>query len=108
MTRQRLPTTRRGTTYKIQVGPCTVYLTANTDAEGRVMELFMKAEEGWSGWADALMVTASLALQHGCPLETLLAKWRGMRFPPAGVGASSIPDGVARRLAGKAEKETSQ
>jgi hypothetical protein len=27
---------------------------------------------------------------------------------PSGVGASSIPDGVARRLAGKAEKETVQ
>jgi hypothetical protein len=27
---------------------------------------------------------------------------------PSGVGASSIPDGVARRLASKLEKETSQ
>ena len=98
MTRQRLPTTRKGKTYKIRVGPCTVYLTANVGPDGVVRELFCKADEGWQGWADALMITASLALQHGCPLDTLLAKWRGMRFPPAGIGALSVPDAVARVL----------
>jgi hypothetical protein len=98
MTRVRLPTTRRGKTHKVRVGACTVYLTANVGKDGQVLELFGKADEGQQGWVDALMVTASLALQHGCPLDTLLTKWRGMRFPPAGIGALSVPDAVARRL----------
>ncbi len=101
--RQRLPPTRRGQTHKIVCGPCTLYVTANTDRDGAVLELFAKADEGWQGWADALMVTASMALQHGCPLADLLAKWRGMRFGPCGPGALSVPDAIARRL-GEREK----
>ena len=98
MTRVRLPTTRQGKTHKVRVGACTLYVTANVGTDGQVLELFAKADEGQQGWADALMVTASLALQHGCPLADLLAKWRGMRFPPCGVGAKSVPDAVARVL----------
>lgn len=97
-TRSRLPATRRGHTHKIKAGAVTLYLTANTDAAGNVMELFIKADEGWQGWADALAVTASMALQYGCPLEDIMRKWRGMRFPPDGMGAFSIPDAVARKM----------
>jgi len=98
MKRQKLPTNREGQTHKIHCGPVTLYLTANVDKKGRIKELFVKAGEGWQGWADALCVTASIALQYGAPLDVILRKWRNMRFPPDGIGALSIPDVIARRL----------
>ena len=65
--RNRLPTTRQGDTHKITVGPVSPYVTANRADDGTVRELFVKADMGWQGWADALAVTASMALQYGCP-----------------------------------------
>ena len=81
-------------------GSVTMYLTVNTGTDGKPLEIFAKSDEGWQGWLDALCVTASLALQYGCPLETLLAKWRGMRFSPDGIAGqgTSLPDTIAKKL----------
>lgn len=96
--RQRLNETREGTVHKILCGSVTLYVTVNTNEDKQPMEMFVKADEGWQGWADTLALTASMALQHGCPLETILTKWRGLRFSPDGMRAFSIPDAIARRL----------
>lgn len=96
--RNRLPQDRAGKTHKVRCGTVTLYVTVNMDTSGNPMELFAKADEGYQGQADALCVTASLALQHGCPFATILRKWRGMRYVPDGFGAFSIPDAIARKL----------
>ncbi len=98
--RKRLPDTRAGSTHKIVCGKVTLYVTVNHYPDGTAGEMFCKADEGWQGWADALAVTASLALQHGCPLDSILSKWRGMRFAPDGVPGqgSSLPDAIAREF----------
>ena len=94
MDRLKLPATRTGTTTKIQCGPVTLYVTVNEDRE-----IFVKADEGWQGWADVLAETASLALQYGCPMDVLMRHWRGHRFDPQGIGqGSSIPDAIARGM----------
>jgi ribonucleoside-diphosphate reductase alpha chain len=100
MPRKRLPNTRSGVTHKITLGGITLYVTVNCDDIGKPLEMFVKADNGWQGWADALAVTASMAMQHSCPLETILAKWRGMRFEPDGIAGqgSSIPDAIARKV----------
>jgi len=94
-----LPETRNGKTHKIKCGPVSLYVTVNTGVDGAPAEMFVKADNGWQGWADALAVTASMAMQHGCPLATILKKWRGMRFDPSGIGhGKSIPDAIAERI----------
>ena len=102
--RKRLPATREGATHKIKCGAVTMYVTLNVDKDGAPVEMFIKSDEGWQGWCDTLAVTASLAMQHGCPLETILRHWRGQRFAPDGIAGqgSSLPDSIARRLMGDA------
>ena len=97
--RTRLPETRLvGKTYKVPCGLTTGYVTINTDADGIPREMFAKWDEGYQGMADGLALTASLAMQYGCPMDVILNKWRGMRFPPDGINANSIPDAIARTL----------
>jgi hypothetical protein len=93
-----LNATRTGQTYKIVVGEVTVYVTLNRDDNGKPKELFAKADEGYQGWIDVLMLTASLALRNGCDFATILNHWRHQRFEPAAFGCSSIPDAIAKRI----------
>ena len=58
-----------------------------------------------SGLLDALSITASLGLQSGVQVETLVEKWGRMSFEPSGTTGdpdlprvSSIVDAVARWL----------
>ena len=102
--RKRLPMTRSGTTYKIGIGDCTVYVTVNVDEEGIERELFVKADSGYQGWCDILAETASLYLQSGGTMKELLRHWRGHRFDPQQLGVgSSIPDSIARVIGKKNE-----
>jgi len=97
--RVKPPNDRHGQVFKIVVNPATVYITLNKLDDGSPIEIFGKCDEGYQGWLDTLCVTASLALQHGCPFETIMQKWRFMRFPPEQLGVgTSIPDAIARRL----------
>jgi len=41
-----------------------------------------------SGFADALAIAVSIALQHGVPLRAFTDKFKGMSF---------VPDGITRR-----------
>lgn len=110
--RERLPEERPGLTRRIHLkhahGDLKIYVQTGTYPDGRLAEIFLKADKSGStisGLLDALSITASLALQHGVPVETLIEKWSRMQFEPAGTTSdpemrqvSSIVDAVARWL----------
>ena len=98
--RQRLPATRKGKTIKIQVGPCTLYITINRNADGAIREIFIKADQGEQPHADGLAELASLLLQYECPVKKLVQHLRYRRYPPAGcIGQPcSISDAIGMVL----------
>jgi ribonucleoside-diphosphate reductase alpha chain len=116
MARERLPAERKGLTklihlrHRVEDGDAVlkIYLTTGEYPDGRLGELFLKADKAGStisGLLDALSITASLAIQSGVPVETLVEKWGRMQFSPAGTTGdpelprvSSIVDAVARWL----------
>jgi len=91
-----MPATRYGRTHKVMVGPCSVYVTANTDATGALGELLAKADEGNQGVADGLCDLASLAIQHGAAPATVARHLRHHRYPPEGFAGQpkSISDAI--------------
>ncbi len=105
----KLPDTRESVTHKFCVNDSEGYITVGFYDDGRAGEMFIvMAKEGstLSGFADVLAMTASLALQHGVPLTTIIKKWQNVRFEPSGftknrdVGiAKSIVDYLARWMA---------
>lgn len=111
--RERLGGERRGTTHKFTIraaaGTTKGYLTVGMYPDGRPGELFLKldrAGDAIHGFADAWAIAVSVLLQTGTPLEVICAKFRGMRFEPAGLTdnpdirvALSPLDYVARWLA---------
>jgi len=101
--RVRPPTTRAGRTSKITVGAVTLYLTLNRAADGALIEVFGKADEGYQGQLDGLCIVTSLALQHGCPSELIARHLRHRRYPPYGIAGQpcSISDALARALEGE-------
>ena len=85
--RRRLPDTRQSMTHKFTIGDCDGYVIVGLYDDGRPGELFLKiAKDGStiSGFADAVGVLTSLALQHGVPVETLVRKFQYVRFEPSG------------------------
>jgi ribonucleoside-diphosphate reductase alpha chain len=116
MARERLPAERKGLTkeiclrYRVEGGTAELdlYVTTGEYPDGRLGEIFLKSDRTGStisGLLDALSITASLALQSGVPVETLVEKWARMQFEPSGTTGdpdlprvSSIVDAVARWL----------
>ena len=116
MARERLPETRKGRTKRIHLRYSTecgladlkLYISTGEYPDGRLGEIFLKGDRTGStisGLLDALSITASLALQSGVPVETIVEKWTHMQFEPAGTTTdpalprvSSIVDAVARWL----------
>lgn len=93
MARERLPAERRGLTKRIHLRYATEH--GPEDRTGSTI----------SGLLDALSITASLALQSGVPVETIVEKWARLQFAPSGTTTdpelprvSSIVDAVARWL----------
>jgi len=87
--------------------PLKLYVTINTYPDGRPGEMFIKIDNHESGLAlgalDAAAIAVSLALQSGVSITTLMEKWVGLRFEPAGTTgnpefpiAASALDYVAR------------
>ncbi len=111
MPRQRLPDVRDAITHHFKVGEHDGYVTVGLYPDGRPGEIFFRVTKEGStvnGLMDALGISMSMALQHGVPLKDLVRKLARMRFEPAGMTnnpdvrfALSIPDYVARWLAGK-------
>ena len=93
--RKKMPKTRRSITHKFNVGGLEGYFTAGVYDDGNPGELFIVTQNQGStmdGILDAFATAISLALQYGVPIETLVDKFTGSRFEPAGyTGDEDIP-----------------
>jgi len=106
--RVRLPPVREAITHKFQLGDVKGYLTVGMYEDGKPGEIFLKIDKMGSpvsGFCDAWAIAVSIMLQSGIPLEYLIGKYRGMRFPPEGLTrnqkipiATSAVDYVVRWL----------
>ena len=81
MARERLPETRECVTRKIRLGGIDFFVRVGLYPDGRPGELFV-TQSGESGshvavLADGMAQAVSIALQHGAPLRTFVAHWRG-------------------------------
>lgn len=64
-----------------------IYFTAGVHDDGTLGEVFVRADKTGtlaSGALDAAAIYMSMMLQYGVPLEDVLSKIRGSRFPPSG------------------------
>ena len=85
--RHRLPDERAAITHKFTIGEHEGYITIGEYDDGSPGEVFVQiSKEGSaiSGLMDAVGALASVALQSGVPLATLVKKFRHMRFEPSG------------------------
>jgi ribonucleoside-diphosphate reductase alpha chain len=90
------------------VGEQEGYVTVGLYEEGLPGEIFVNiSKEGSTirGLMDSVALLTSVALQYGVPLESLVTKFRGVHFEPAGLTsnrqipvASSIVDYIFRWL----------
>jgi ribonucleoside-diphosphate reductase alpha chain len=104
--RHRLPDTRNAVNHKFSIAGHDGYLGVGLYENGQPGEIFITmAKEGStiSGFMDSFALVFSIALQHGVPLSTLVAKLAHTRFEPSGwtgnpeIGyAKSIMDYLAR------------
>lgn len=86
--RRKLPCDRNSITHKFQIGDFEGYLTVGMYDDGSPGEIFIKAsKEGStvSGLLDAWAIAVSLALQYGCPVDTLTRLYFGTVFEPRGI-----------------------
>jgi ribonucleoside-diphosphate reductase alpha chain len=107
--RPRPPKRMQSTTRSFTVGEGKGYLTVARTADGQVAEVMVRmAKQGstLAGMMDAFSTTVTRGLQHGVPLEILVADYVGTRFEPSGLTndpeirqAGSVMDYVSRRLA---------
>lgn len=68
-------------------GKLKFYVTAGMYDDGKLGELFIRADRAGSfmnGVLDTMAMVMSIALQHGVPLDVLTSKMRHTRFPPNG------------------------
>ena len=89
--RRRLPDERRSLTHKFRVGEQEGYVTVGLFADGTPGEIFVTiSKEGSTirGLMDSVAMLTSYALQYGVPLSTLVAKFKGVHFEPAGFTAN--------------------
>ncbi|HTL35062.1 MAG TPA: vitamin B12-dependent ribonucleotide reductase, partial [Kofleriaceae bacterium] len=93
--RHKLAEERHSFTHKFSIGGHEGYITVGLYADGTPGEIFVRmAKEGSviAGLMDSFATAVSLALQHGVPLATLIEKFKGTRFEPAGfTGNQEIP-----------------
>jgi ribonucleoside-diphosphate reductase alpha chain len=107
--REKLPRSRRSTTFEFRVADCKGFATIGEYADGRPGEVFLtvsKQGSTLSGIMDALAKSISYGLQYGVPLRAFVEAFVNTRFEPAGMTddpdiriASSIVDYLFRRLA---------
>ena len=93
--RKRLPDDRNSITHKFSVGGQDGYLHLGLYEDGSPGEVFINISKAGStlhGLVDMAATAISVGLQHGVPLNTMLEKFRGMRFEPSGfTGNKAIP-----------------
>jgi ribonucleoside-diphosphate reductase alpha chain len=91
--RRHLPDERRSITHKFRVGEQEGYVTVGLFADGSPGEIFVTiSKEGSTirGLMDSVAMLTSYSLQYGVSLRTLVDKFRGVHFEPAGM--TSNPD----------------
>jgi ribonucleoside-diphosphate reductase alpha chain len=101
MTRQRLPDRRASTSFEFVLGTLRYTATVSRFADGRIAEVFLQnhkpGSQSDSNARDAA-VAASLALQFGCPLETLqralLRDSQGRPSTPLGAALDIIAERI--------------
>ena len=86
------------------------YVTAGMYPDGKLGEIFLTIGKHGEHLRvyDLLMISVSIGLQYGIPLEEYLRKFENQQFEPAGITknpeitiAKSIPDYLARWLRGR-------
>lgn len=91
--RRRMPTERSGRTRKVKIyadtgGSFEFYLTANSQPDGTLGEIFVKGagKEGSTtqGLLDGFATAFSIALQFGAEFPMMARKFHAMRFEPHG------------------------
>ncbi|MBI3420843.1 MAG: vitamin B12-dependent ribonucleotide reductase [Candidatus Sungbacteria bacterium] len=107
--RKRLPAIRPSETHKFSIAGHEGYLTYSTYEDGLLAEIFIRMSKQGStlaGLLDVFAIAVSIALQHGVPLKTLIAKFAYGRYEPSGYTdnpaiqvATSITDYIFRYLA---------
>ncbi len=116
--RRRLPDDRAAMTHKFSVGGQEGYITVGLYDDGTPGEVFVKMSKQGStvsGLMDSVAIAWSMALQHGVPVESLIAKYIDHRFEPSGFTgnpripmARSVVDYLARWMASKFLSEEDQ
>jgi|HubBroStandDraft_4_1064222.scaffolds.fasta_scaffold812701_2 hypothetical protein len=93
-TRRRLPDRRSSITFDVEAFHLRFTVTASPFNDGSIGELFIqnhKADSGAGIMASDSAIAASLALQYGCPPETLRkALSRDARGNPSGPLAAAL------------------
>ena len=100
--RERLPNRRASEGFELELDGLHYTATFSRFADGRVAEVFLQnhksASQSDSNARDSA-IAASLALQHGCPLEVLrkalLRDARGSAETPLGCALDKIAEGGA-------------
>jgi len=88
VSRERLPDRRPVERHKLVVGGQTLYVDVGRYPDGRLGEVFVtmsRAGTGMRGMLDAVARLASVALQHGVPVESVTNAMRGLDFAPQGI-----------------------
>ena len=106
--RRHLPAERRSLTHKFRVGEQEGFVTVGLFDDGTPGEIFVTiSKEGSTirGLMDSVAMLTSYSLQYGVPLRTLVDKFKGVHFEPAGFTsnpdipqASSLVDYIFRWL----------
>ena len=85
--RRRLPDDRTEVGRKFRVGEYEGYIHVGIYDDGTAGDIFVDiAKDGTTlaGLINSLMISVSLGLQHGVPLEVYVSKFAHMRFEPSG------------------------
>ncbi len=106
--RRHMPDERNSITHKFRVGEQEGFVTVGLFADGTPGEIFVTiSKEGSTirGLMDSVAMLTSYSLQYGVPLRTLVGKFRGVHFEPAGLttnpqipSATSLVDYIFRWL----------
>ncbi|KKL72526.1 hypothetical protein LCGC14_2084070, partial [marine sediment metagenome] len=107
--RIKLPKTRNAITHHFEIADIPVYMTvglySDTKMPGEVFITTPARGGTIDGLLDSVMISLSLGLQHGTPLELLVGRLKGKNFEPKGFtdnplipNAVSIIDYMARWL----------
>jgi ribonucleoside-diphosphate reductase alpha chain len=117
--RRRLPDDRTEIGRKFRVGDYEGYIHVGLYDDGKPGDIFVDiAKEGTTlaGLINSLMISVSLGLQYGVPLEVYVSKFAHMRFEPSGLtndadirAAKSLVDYIFRWMGKKfLDPETQQ